>query len=284
MLVDNNLFHDRCPLCASRDIRKTGNIDYFQPLVFSTMEISLKHTPELWKCTECKSGFTQYAIPEQQSARLYEVGVGGERWVSDPFEVEKTREVIRELEKVFKPGLRVLDVGCNTGELLDFARSWGSITAGVEYSIASREKVKAKGHACFAALAEAAGPFDIIAAFDLVEHLYDVPAFFSDCTGKLSDKGQLIILTGNFSCFSSRMTGADWWYIRYPEHIVFPSKEYFSSLPKLSVVKWVKTYASTKFISSFTERAFTFVKGKQRGNYMALPSIVPDHVLMVLER
>jgi SAM-dependent methyltransferase len=284
MLVDNSLLHARCPLCGAPDIGKLGDIDYFQPLTFSSKAISLKKTPELWKCARCKSGFTQYAIPERESARLYEAGVGGERWSSKSFEEEKPRNVIGVLEKVFTPGCRVLDVGCNTGELLDFARTRGSITAGVEYSAASREIVEAKGHGCFAAFDKVDGKFDVITAFDLLEHLYDVSSFFSDCREKLSENGFVIILTGNFSCFSARMTGPDWWYVRYPEHIVFPSRHYFYSLPQLSVVKRVNTYAATRFISSLKDKAAGFVRGIQRGNYMALPSLFPDHVLVVLKQ
>lgn len=123
----------------------------------------------------------------------------------------------------------------------------------------------------------------MITAFDLVEHLYDVSSFLSECRNKLNKNGLVIILTGNFSCFSSRLTGPEWWYVRYPEHIVFPSKHYFYSLLQFTVVKWVNTYAATKFLSSLRDKASSFVKGIQCGNYMALPSFVPDHVLVVLK-
>ena len=38
------------------------------------------------------------------------------------------------LRRLVRPGTRVLDIGCNTGELLDFARGLGETTAGVEPS------------------------------------------------------------------------------------------------------------------------------------------------------
>lgn len=283
MPVDNKLLHTKCPLCDACEIVKIGDIDYFQPLNFSSTAISLKNTPELWKCGACESHFTQHAIPEREAARLYEAGAGGERWISKPLEEEKPRKVIRVLKEVFTPGSRILDVGCNTGELLDYARSRGCITAGVEYSAASRKVIEAKGHICFPALDNVVGQYDVIAAFDLVEHLYDISSFLSECRNKLSENGIVFILTGNISCFSARMTGPAWWYVRFPEHITFPSRNYFNTLTQFTVAKWVTTYSSTKF-SSLKAKVSGFVKGILRGNYLAMPATVPDHVLVILKK
>lgn len=284
MIVDNNFVLNQCPLCGSDSIEKLGDIPYSKPLVFSSKVITLKNKPELWKCRKCKSGFTQNAIPEKMAAQLYEAGAGGERWISKPFVEEKPNKVIRFLEKIFLPDIHVLDVGCNTGELLDFARARGCRTAGVEYSMASGEVVKAKGHNFFTSLYEADGLYDVISAFDLMEHIYDIPLFFTACLNKLNDNGLVVILTGNFSCFSARITGADWWYVRFPEHIIFPSKHYFFSMSQFSVVNWVRTYAATKFYSPFRNKVFSFVKGIQHSNYTGLPSLGPDHVLVVLRK
>jgi hypothetical protein len=72
--------------------------------------------------------------------------------------------------------------------------------------------------------------------------------------------------------------------VRYPEHIAFPSKRYFDSLSQFYVMKWVNTYAAAKFFSPFRDRMFSFIKGIQHGNYMALPPLGPDHVLVVLRK
>ncbi len=283
MVVENNVVHTRCPLCAASAIRKVGDIAYSRPVIFSTEEISLTERPEFWTCDACKSGFTQHAIPEREAARLYAAGTGGERWISKPFEDEKTHEVVTALERVFRQDSRVLDIGCNTGELLDFARSRGCITAGVEYCTASRELVRSKGHGCFAAMEEVDGHYDIVTAFDVVEHLYDLGAFFSTCGKIMRDGGLLVLLTGDVTCLSARGTGANWWYVRFPEHIMFPSGHYFRSVPHFSVAQWIRTYAATKFRFSLRSKIITFFKGIRCGDYAALPSFVPDHVLVVLE-
>jgi 2-polyprenyl-3-methyl-5-hydroxy-6-metoxy-1,4-benzoquinol methylase len=284
MLVDNNLLHSRCPLCGANDIMKVGNIDYFQPLTFSTIELSLKRKPELWKCKECRSGFTQYAIPEKIAAALYASGVGGERWISKPFEEEKTAVVIKILENAFSSECRVLDVGCNTGELLDFARSRGCLTAGVEYSEDSRAIVKAKGHECYSTIDDVIEEFDVITGVDLVEHLYYLPKFFALCRQRLRNHGQLIVLTGNISCLSSRLTGSGWWYVRFPEHVVFPSQSFFSSMTMFSAVTCTRTYAANKYRSSLWNNLFCLFKGIQYRNYTAQPSFVSDHIVVVLNK
>lgn len=284
MIVDNNVVLEHCPLCGFSSIEKLGDLSYSQPLIFSSKEILLKNKPELWRCGTCESGFTQNAIPEGIAARLYEAGAGGERWISKPFVEEKPKKVVQFLERIFLPGRRVLDVGCNTGELLDFARARGCHTAGVEYSVASGEIVRAKGHTFFTSLCEADGRYDVITAFDLVEHLYDTQLFFTACRKKLDDNGLVVILTGNISCLSARKAGPDWWYARFPEHIVFPSKQYFFSMAQFSVADWVRTYAATKFYSPLRDKVYSFVKGIQHGNYTGLPALGPDHVLVVLRK
>jgi SAM-dependent methyltransferase len=283
MIVDNNLLYTKCPLCGAFEIGKLGDIDYFQPLNFSSTAISLNKTPELWKCNECKSGFTQYAIPEQEAVRLYESGAGAQRWVSKPFEKEKTRNVTQAFAKLVSSGCRVLDVGCNTGEFLDFARAQGGITAGVEYSVASMKIVEGKGHCCYSSLDKAQGPYDLITAFDVVEHLYDVSSFFHECVSLLSENGVMTILTGNISSFSAQKNKAGWWYARFPEHITFPSKKYYLTLPNYTVVEDIECYASTKF-SSLKNQIFDLIKGILHGNFNALQFLLPDHMLVVLKK
>lgn len=282
MKIDNNLRHERCPLCLSANISKVGEIAYSLPHTFSSKEVSLVKKPELWKCRCCVSAFTQNAVPEHVASSLYECGIGGDRWAAEPFAVAKHRIIIKTLDELFQKKIKVLDIGCNTGELLDYAKEKGCRTSGVEFCQSSRQLIEHKGHESFPSILEAPGSYDVITAFDLVEHLYDVPAFLNMCRQKLSDEGRIVLLTGNISSLSARIAGSDWWYVKYPEHIVFPTKKYFTKYSELRIQHWIHTYASLEFESSLSYSLKSLLHGLLERNYTALPSIVPDHILVVL--
>lgn len=283
--INNALMHERCPCCRASDIRRVGEIIYGKPLMFSSHEISLQRPPEFWRCGKCKSAFTQNVLPEDVAAGLYANGVAGERWSRVPFARQKPPEVVQELTWYFRPGLRLLDIGCNTGELLDFAQSRGCVTAGVEFSEASRIELEKKGHEAYASLAETGSqPFDVITAFDLVEHLYDVGALLASCRDMLAENGTLIILTGDSGSLSARLCGARWWYLKYPEHIVFPSARFFGQFPGLELVRRVATYAAQGYRNPPLKMLAGCARYMLAGSYAGLPSLGPDHALIVLGR
>lgn len=285
MEILNSVRHDQCPLCRSRIIGKSGYLSYCGNTKFSTQEIEIAYSPELWTCKLCKSGFVQHSVDEATARMLYSTSQASERWSTAPFEQNKTKSVVETMAAIFNNKYSVMDVGCNTGELLDFAKGFGCMTYGVEYSDASREKLASKGHIAYSSFEEAPGGYDVITAFDLVEHLYDAPSFMKRCREKLSENGKLAILTGNIQSLSAKLAKSHWWYAQYPEHIIFPSRKYFSEYSGMKVEKWVATYASKGYQNSIDKVAWRILKGILRGRaYTGLPSLGPDHVLVVLNK
>lgn len=252
---------------------------------FSTKEIDLCYPPEIWTCEQCSSGFTQNIIPEAISESLYSTSHAEQRWSSTPFKQHKTSEVVCAMTDVFITKPHILDVGCNTGELLDFAKSFGCVTSGLEYSDTSCNILRNKGHTAYQTFNEVKNNFSIITAFDLVEHLYDVQSFINNCYDKLIDGGKLIILTGDIQSVSAVKSGAHWWYAQYPEHIVFPSKEYFKKLDNFILEKWLPTYASVNYIFPVYRVLLSRLKSLIiRRKYNGMPSLSPDHALIVLTK
>lgn len=285
MQVVNNEVRQVCPLCGSASIRSAGPIKYLEPIRFSDTDIALTLQPELWRCGNCRSGFTQNIIPQLMAARLYLESSSAERWSNVPFSTAKTRHLLEILSGLFAPPKRVLDIGCNTGELLDYARSQGCRTFGVEPSTQSREIVAGKGHPCVPHLTDLDEDlFDIICAFDVVEHLYDVGGFLDSCHSKLKSGGMLAILTGDIACLGARLAGTDWWYLKYPEHIVFPSQHYFRQNALFQLHGWIATYASIGYDQPWLSALRRLCVGTIRGDYNGLPSPGPDHRLILLRK
>jgi cyclopropane fatty-acyl-phospholipid synthase-like methyltransferase len=199
------------------------------------------------------------------------------------FEQQKPQEIVGELSRLFTAGKEHLDVGCSAGNLLDYAKARGCVTAGVDYSSTTREFIERKGHTWFPSLeALEAKTFDVITAFDLIEHLYDVRAFLHECSRRLRPAGRLVILTGNIESVSARIARQHWWYASYPEHIVFPSIKFFKECAGYTIERCVPTYASISYRVPVHSRLRGFLSGFLRGRYRGLPALGPDHMLLTL--
>ena len=283
--VDNSFRHDFCPFCRALDIVKVGVINYDLPILFSSTKIELLNSPELWRCRRCFSGFTQNAITPDEALRLYTNSESSLRWSDTPFERQKMPEVVQAMKSVFSSCRHVVDVGCNTGELLDFAKSLGCKTTGVELSTGSRTKLLEKGHTFTSALRNLQDQSaDVITAFDLIEHVHDINAFLSLCGKKLKVGGKLMVLTGNINCVSSRLAGSDWWYSRYPEHIAFPSRSFVARWSGFELLEAIPTYASIGYRAHRIRSILSWIVRTPLGKYRGLPAIGPDHYLYILKK
>lgn len=276
----NSYKFSHCPWCLSSQIAKSGKITYYDPVEFSNKQIKLQAAPELWRCLACSSGFVQNILPENIAQRLYVEGDSGARWQREPL----TKKVLKTLDKWFIPGNHVLDVGCNTGELLDYAKYRGCITAGIELSAASRQVLERKGHKVYYSIDCLPSTYDVITAFDLVEHLYSPRAFLGNCTNSLTSNGVCLFLTGNIECLSSKIAGSDWWYLRHPEHIVFPSKKCLRAHCGMKLQGLIYTHASREYECSILKLFPKVMSLLFKRNYGGLPSIGTDHFLAVLTK
>jgi SAM-dependent methyltransferase len=282
--IENTLRHQVCPLCHCNSILFQGPIGVDIPTYYSTTQIKLSRIPELWKCQECESSFTQNAIHEEDAIKLYSQGSSHIRWTNLQFEKSKTSLVISKLESFLKPEIKVLDIGCGSGTFLDFAKAKGCSTSGVEYSRSSLANITQRGHAGFSDLSQVNETFDLITAFDLVEHLYDLSNFLKSCKSKLSSDGCLVILTGDISSQPSTTAKFNWWYVKYPEHIVFPSQKYFLQNSGLKISDWIATYhspeAQTNPLISSLKIMYDFMRNKK---YDGASSARADHCLIILK-
>lgn len=281
--IDNDFRRRTCPFCESTRIAPLGEIPVPPHIGFSTHEIAPSRKSELWQCADCSSWFKQNALRPESAVALYASGESGNRWSSERFEQIKCEEVLDTLSACARPSAKALDIGSSAGQLLDFLKSRGCDTAGVEYSDACRPILEGKGHHYFPSLDQVDGKFDLVTAFDLVEHLYDIPGFFRRCRELLVEGGTLVLLTGDIESISARLCRDKWWYLRYPEHVVFPSARFLNSGGGHFILRRkIRTYAARGYREPWYRAARRAGPALLRGRYDGLPSLGPDHALVVL--
>jgi hypothetical protein len=284
--VDNALTFAVCPLCACERIRKVGPIRYRIPTVFADTVVELQRQPELWTCEDCSSSFTQHVVFQSEAERFYSVK-RSPRWEStDSFEQRRCDNLLRFLRKLLYPNMKVCDFGCSIGSFLDFARNLGCETFGIEYSSAARDKCSGKGHRCFASSDEARDAnllCDAMFCLDTLEHIYEVGHFLNTYRSLLKRGGMLCMLTGNVLSLPAKLTGNNWWYVRYPEHILFPSLNYLSSLDGFRIEGVLRTFAARSHQNSWRQIGKLVMK-VMIGRYDGLPPIICDHVFVVLRK
>ena len=253
-------------------------------MMFADTPISLKNTPYYAYCRQCKSGFIQNAIQEKDANALY-AAKSSDRWISGiSFTERRTKSTVKLIADLLVPRKRILDIGCSTGQLLEFAKQFNCECYGVESSKPARRICEERGHKCVSSINDIKNfaPFDVVFLIDTIEHIYDIPAFLNILIELLSNNGQIVLLTGNINSLPAKIFRNSWWYIRFPEHIVFPSVKYFSHFSKFILQQHVNTYAfksslkkSRKKIKSSLQNLL-LRKGDGRNFFF------PDHYCVVL--
>jgi SAM-dependent methyltransferase len=215
-----------CRLCNATRVRCLGTIpgsDYFAGRV-------LPHPLDgghLWSCDSCQSMFRHPVLPNSEYRRLYADGAEDE-WRADDGrqDLATIRRIIAEKAR---PG-GLLDVGCGAGDFLsslpvDLPRY------GVEPSVAASAAARRRGVSILAPTLDELSPqttFDVITIVDVIEHVADPGALLEAALSHLVPGGSLIIATGDPGiALWRRVLRSRFWYSSFPEHITFPSLEYF---------------------------------------------------------
>lgn len=110
----------------------------------------------------------------------------------------------RALELARRTGARtVMDLGCGAGRFLDRARAAGLETHGLDLNDQAVSSARDRGHAVMACTAEAYAAsrpesrFDLVTAFEVMEHLSAPSAFLRDAARLVRPGGHLAIAVPN---------------------------------------------------------------------------------------
>ncbi len=194
----------QCPLCGSPQIAPLHGYE----------------RAHLQRCGACGFVFAGRRPSVEQMRRQY-AGYGLAD-VESPLTRRRYEELLDEFEAYRRTG-RILDVGCGEGGFLEAAARRGWEVHGTESTAGALERNRARGIAMTLAPARPgdlpAAAFDVVTAFEVVEHVGDPRPEAAAIADAIRDGGLLYVTTPNFSSASRRMLGAGWNVIEYPEHL-----------------------------------------------------------------
>ena len=132
------------------------------------------------------------------------------------------------------PGARALDVGCNTGLLLDLLREAGYRTVGIERSPSAAEAVAA-GHEVHAIDVEAGGlelpeRFDLITMTHVLEHLRRPTAALRWLRDQLAPDGVLVVEVPNWGDRARPLWGPRYRPLELGDHLSFFERHTLTAL------------------------------------------------------
>ncbi|SNX95578.1 Methyltransferase domain-containing protein [Geodermatophilus sabuli] len=120
-------------------------------------------------------------------------------------------------------GGRLLEVGAGYGLFLAAARAAGWKTSGVELSRTGAGHARdTLGLDVFCGQVEDAPltpGFDVVCAWDTVEHVPDPLAFWRTARSLVADDGVVLFSTPYYSSLPARLLGTRWWTLKPTEHI-----------------------------------------------------------------
>jgi len=216
----------KCPTCGSSTSRLIGPIP--DSILFAGRELSMPMPGgSLHHCQSCGLYFRDPAVDKQLLTSLYSTG-SDNHWQWVPSTRVDWRIAREWLERKGKHGGTILDLGCYDGAFLATLPAGWELN-GIEANSAAAERATAKGVTIegsdFGELEHLAA-YDVIVAFDVIEHAHNPLEFINNCLNHLAKNGLLIISTGNAAAASWRLLGARHSYATCAEHLSFLSPQW----------------------------------------------------------
>ena len=135
------------------------------------------------------------------------------------YQFRKKHKEILSLKKTKENVL--LDIGCGTGDFINYMKRKGWNVAGVEADQKARELAKKKvDMEVYSSVSdEKLSKYDVITMWHVLEHIYDLDYFFKKTKLLLKENGVLVIAVPNSNSYDASYYGKDWYAYDPPIHV-----------------------------------------------------------------
>jgi 2-polyprenyl-3-methyl-5-hydroxy-6-metoxy-1,4-benzoquinol methylase len=211
----------KCPSCSSEKLRFIGPIPPSSLFAGRNLEKPLVGGG-LHKCTTCSVLFRFPHHTLEELNTLYTSGIT-ENWPT-ALDSRVDWQLVRNWIRRNKDVMRILDVGCYDGRLLE-SLGEGLLLLGVEIHPDAAARAKQRGIEIvsrdFTDLGGIGPIADVTIAVDVIEHSTDPAQFIAALASTVRPGGYVLISTGNSDALSWRLMGSRYWYCHIAEHVSF---------------------------------------------------------------
>ena len=216
-VVDAARLHsEACPLCDSTQIA---------PFLTASDRFHMRREMyQLLRCSLCSAVWLDQPPRPDQMAIHYDhdyheaITTAGEAYPETRW--GRHREVIAR----YKQGGAILDIGCSSGAFLRAMKGESWKLHGIEMEASTAERARAAtGAEVFVGDVDDAPfrpeSFDVITAFDLLEHVYRPRQFLGNVMRWLKPGGIFFTMLPNIDSWESQLFGSYWYGLELPRHL-----------------------------------------------------------------
>ena len=207
-------------------------------------------------CTSCHHGYT-HPLPDTTTlSKFYEQAPIDQSFIQEePGRRRTAQKVIKRIQSINASGKKLIDLGCGPGLFVSEANNASYETSGIESSTWAHTfatKTLTLPNIMHNDLDSAFNlppqSFDIITAFDLIEHLI-IPRRLIQAAKHLLKPGGLLVLTApRFDSLAAKSLGNKW-HALFPEHLHYFSTTSLNHLLTASNFSITKLHSHTRYFS-----------------------------------
>jgi len=226
-----NAFEKRkdCPYCHNCSSDVIGQIylpNFFAyPVEKVKLNNQLSNNIHLLKCQNCGLLYKDLIISRETLIQIYKGSKERYKYKSDNRYILQKLQIMKKISRREKQ--HILDIGCHTGLFLMRAQEMGFETSGIDFSDVAYDECKNFVNRYYykGFLEDVHFPtntFDIVTAWDVFEHFYDLGTTLQKIYYSLKSKGYLFLETGNVTSFPAKLKSPNnWWYVSALAHFNF---------------------------------------------------------------